>query len=304
MGKKPSEERDRRRHPRKKLKVTVRYKTIDKFKTEYAQNISHGGIFVKSSNPLPIHSRVEVSIEIPELEPIILNSRVVRIVGVDDAKNSDQKPGFALEFIDLDEKKGQMEDFIKSVSDREVSGQEAVIQLGPPPSMKRVDESISQYMDTMEVEDETDYRGEEGKERQQHRSEEVRNMTVKEKMLLAPRADRIDRALLMKDLNPNVARLLLRNPRITDQDIIRMAKNIGTPADVLEGITKNRKWISNQEVRTAIVKNPRTPTPLAIRQMPYLMFKELTILAKGQNVKDTIKREAVKLVTKQREKGR
>jgi hypothetical protein len=139
--------------------------------------------------------------------------------------------------------------------------------------------------------------------RREHRLLEVKKMNVKEKMMLASKANRIERAALLRDLNPSVARLLLRNPRIAETDVVRMAKDVSTPADVLEIIAKNRKWISNPEIRSAIVRNPRTPTPLALRNLTYLPTKDLSVLAKSQHVKDTVKREAFKLLTARREKG-
>jgi hypothetical protein len=129
-------------------------------------------------------------------------------------------------------------------------------------------------------------------------------MSVKDKMILAPKADRADRAILLRDLNASVARLLIRNPRIAESEIAQIAKDFSVPADVLETITKNRKWIQNPEVRLAIVKNPRTPTPLALVQLNFIQVKDLAFIAKSQHVREAIKNEALKLLLKKRETAR
>ena len=128
-------------------------------------------------------------------------------------------------------------------------------------------------------------------------------MSVKDKMLLAPKADKAERAVLLRDLNSSVARLLIRNPRIAESEIAQLAKDFAVPSDVLEMIAKNRKWIQNSEIKLAIVRNPRTPTPLAVAQLNYLQVKDLAVLAKSQSIRETIKNEAFKLLLKKRDKA-
>lgn len=302
LPKKDSKNQDRRKHSRQKIKIKVEYKTVDKFKTEYTKNISHGGIFIKTKKTLPLHSKVEVSFLIPKLqEPISILAEVVRTVSEDQTDEKNLFPGFALEFKDFREKKKEMEEILKKTSSEDLERERTIISLGPPEVKEEINgedketESIDKKGDEDEGED---------KERGEHRATQVRNMSIKEKMILAPKADRIERAALLRDLNPSVARLLIRNPRITDSDIVRIAKDVSAPADVLKNIVKNRQWISNAEIKIAVVKNPRTPTPLALRQMNFLSTNELSSLAKSQHVRDTIKRESLKLLLKRRETGK
>jgi uncharacterized protein (TIGR02266 family) len=288
--------KERRKHPRQKIKIKVEYKTVDKFRSEYTNNISHGGIFVKTKNPLPLHSTVDISFSIPSLkEPVIIAAEVVRAVSEKEANGKTQFPGFALEFKDFKEKKKKMDEILKKLTTEDLEMKRTIISLGPPEAKEKDKKA--------EVSDEKGDDGED-KERVEHRTIQIKNMSVKEKMMLAPKADRIERAALLRDLNPSVARLIIRNPRITESDIARIAKDVSAPADVLKAIVKNRKWISNADIKIAIVRNPRTPTQLALRQMNFLSTNELSSLAKSQHVRDTIKREALKLLLKRRESGK
>ncbi len=280
----------KRKHSRENVRIKVIYKTIDRFKEEYIENISHGGIFIKSSRPLPLYSKVNVFLTIPQWdEPIAVASEVVRRVLESDAKESGLTPGFALQFLDFDEKKKDMEKFIKNAASTDSDNASAVIQLG----------------DSHEDEDEQEEADEpidDGK--RELAADKIKKMTMNEKMILAPKANNLERMALLKDLNPSVARLIIRNPKITDLEIVRISKDIGTPADVLDAIGKNRKWIQKLEIKKAIVKNPKTPSRLALKQLALLSTKEVAMLAKSQHVRDNIKREALKLLTQRRERGK
>ena len=193
------------------------------------------------------------------------------------------------------EKDAKRPPFYKKLAKDNLEMKRTIISLGPPEVEKGDKE-------TKDIEEEGDeYKDE---ERIEHKTTQVKNMSVKEKMILAPKADRIERAALLRDLNPSVARLLIRNPRITESDIVRIAKDVSAPADVLKEIVKNRKWISNADIKIAVVRNPRTPTQLALKQMGFLSTNELSSLAKSQHVRDTVKREALKLLLKRRESGK
>lgn len=286
-----SSTKNRRKHTREKVRIRVIYKTINRFKEEYTENISHGGIFIKSTRPLPMHSRVNVSLTIPEREePIAMSSEVVRRITEEEAKNSGIIPGFALQFLDFDEKKKDLDGFIESLPETKTDIDRAVIHLGESP-----EEEAEEKAESEEPVDD---------EKQEIAASRIKKMSMNEKMILAPKADRVERMALLKDLNPSVARLIIRNPRISDLEIVRIAKDMGTPADVLDAIGKNRKWVQNPEVKSAIVRNPRTPSRLALRQLALLSTKEISLLAKSQHVRENIKREALKVLTQRREKGR
>jgi len=283
---------------RERVKIKVQYKNIEKLKEDWAENISFGGMFIRSDNPLPIQTLVEVTLSFPDHEgTIILAAEVVRTVGKRDAEDRGFRSGFALEFLNFMEKKREIDDLIRSLDRPAVQRTETIIRLGPPPS-----ESVPAAIPippTTRAEEEPEA---EDSDHIEIKAIQIKNMSVKDKMMLAPKADKAERAVLLRDLNASVARLLIRNPRITDAEIVQIAKDFAAPSDVLEMIAKNRKWIMNPEIRLAMVRNPRTPTPLAIAQLNYLQVKDLAILAKSQNVRETIKNEAFKLLLKKRDK--
>ena len=92
----------------------------------------------------------------------------------------------------------------------------------------------------------------------------VRAMPYAEKIILATKADRSERGVLIQDNDPQILYYLIKNPRITTEEVLRIARMTSISAAVADQIAKTTQWSSNPEIRSAIVNNPRTATPLAL----------------------------------------
>ncbi len=116
----------------------------------------------------------------------------------------------------------------------------------------------------------------------------IKNMTTQERMQLARHGKRPERLLLAKDLNRTVHLFLLQNPRITLDEVRMMAGNRQTGTDVLEAIAKNRDWSQNPGIVQALVRNPKTAVPTAVRLLDRVPAAELRRLAKSNDVRRPI----------------
>jgi hypothetical protein len=126
----------------------------------------------------------------------------------------------------------------------------------------------------------------------------IRQMNVSEKMRLASKATRGERQILLRDNSPQVLMGLLANPRIEDKEVLALAKSSAASSGVLQRIAKDRRWSANYEIRLSLVKNPQTPTPLALRMLDTLREKDLRVLAKGSTVREAIRGAALRKVIK------
>jgi len=101
-----------RKSERLQHELLVAYRTVDGFITDWAVNISRGGIFINTRNPLAVGSIVRLIISLPDAAfPFDLTGRVIRVHPAD--SNSDQVPGIGLEFVDVDEdKKSRLARFV------------------------------------------------------------------------------------------------------------------------------------------------------------------------------------------------
>ena len=124
----------------------------------------------------------------------------------------------------------------------------------------------------------------------------VRALSRIEKLILAPKADRSERAVLAQDNDAQVLHALLRNPRITLEEVTRIARSTLLSAVTAELIAKTAQWSASAEIRSALVGNPRTPTPLALRLLPTLPEPEIRQIAKSTAVSQALKQAALRLV--------
>lgn len=124
----------------------------------------------------------------------------------------------------------------------------------------------------------------------------VRAMTYAEKIILAGKADRSERAVLIQDNDPQILYYLLKNPRITTEEVLRIARMTSISAAVADQIAKTTQWSSNQEIRSALVNNPRTPTPLALKLLGTLPEPEIRHIAKSTGVSQALKQAALRIV--------
>jgi len=100
-------------------------------------------------------------------------------------------------------------------------------------------------------------------------------------MLLAIKADRTDRALLLQDSDPRVLLSVLRNPRLTVDEVARVAKSPHLTYQIADVITKTSQWMAIIDVRLGLIHNPKTPPAFALRILPTLPQSEIKAIAKA-----------------------
>ena len=124
----------------------------------------------------------------------------------------------------------------------------------------------------------------------------IRSSTHTERLLLAPKADRSERAVLLQDKEPQILLMLLKNPRLTIDEVARLAKSPHLSHQVVEVIVKGGPWLASNDVKVALVRNPRTPVQFALRILPLLPDSEVRLLAKGSATSMALRQAALKRV--------
>jgi len=109
----------------------------------------------------------------------------------------------------------------------------------------------------------------------------LRSLSQMEKILLAVKADRTERALLLQDTDPRVLLSLLRNPRLTVEEVSRVAKSPHLTFQIAEVILKTAQWMTSLDVRLGLVHNPKTPPAFALRILPSLPDQEVRAIARA-----------------------
>ena len=109
----------------------------------------------------------------------------------------------------------------------------------------------------------------------------IHALSQTEKILLAVKADRPERSLMLQDNDPRVLLSLLRNPRITVEEVSRMARSPFVTYQVVEVIMKAAQWMANPDVRVGLVNNPKTPQAFALRILPTLPDSDVKAIARA-----------------------
>ncbi|HEY3352645.1 MAG TPA: PilZ domain-containing protein [Polyangia bacterium] len=80
-----------------RVDINREFRTVDEFINEYVTNISHSGAFIRSKDPLPVGTKVNLkfSVILDEIETIEGIGEVVRV--------SDRPRGMGVVFISLNE---------------------------------------------------------------------------------------------------------------------------------------------------------------------------------------------------------
>ena len=125
--------------------------------------------------------------------------------------------------------------------------------------------------------------------------QQIANMTVGQKIKLAYLGNKQARSILIRDSNKVVASAVVKSGRLTDNEVASIAGNRNLPDDVLREISSNKGWTRKYPVKVALVNNPKTPVPTAIKFIGHLNRRELHQLSNNHNVSSVISGAAKKL---------
>jgi len=107
-----------------------------------------------------------------------------------------------------------------------------------------------------------------------------RPLTLGERKSLARRPDRETMQRLLHDPHPDVIRRCLRNPRMTEDDVVRLSARRPGRGDVLAEIARSR-WVHCPRVRIALVLNPASPVEITARIVGLLLRSELAMVSRS-----------------------
>jgi uncharacterized protein (TIGR02266 family) len=73
--------KDRRQHPRVKLRIEVSYQKMDSYLHRFTDNISEGGCFIETDEVLPPRTEVPMEFSFPQYpDPVVIIGEVVWVV--------------------------------------------------------------------------------------------------------------------------------------------------------------------------------------------------------------------------------
>lgn len=106
-----------------------------------------------------------------------------------------------------------------------------------------------------------------------------RPLTLGERKSLARRPPAELLPKLLADPHPDVIRNLLSTPRLTEEEVVRVATRRPGRSEVLAEIARHPRWCQRARVRFSLVMNPATPPETAIAMVALLLRRELREVA-------------------------
>jgi hypothetical protein len=119
-------------------------------------------------------------------------------------------------------------------------------------------------------------------------------LKVAEKIKIGLTGDKEWRALMIKQANKLIQAAVLRNPRITDGEVLTIANNRSSSEDLIRMILLNKDWMKNYDIKKALITHPKTPAPKAMRLVSMLTLKDIKTLAKSRQVSTLVSTAARK----------
>ncbi len=109
-------------------------------------------------------------------------------------------------------------------------------------------------------------------------------MSVSEKIKFGITGDKEARNALIKESNKLITGAVLKNPRITDNEIIQLTATKGTSEDILRTISRSRDWLKNYTIKYNLITNPKTPVAASMNLLRQLHKKDLINISKSKAI--------------------
>lgn len=123
-----------------------------------------------------------------------------------------------------------------------------------------------------------------------------RELTLGERRSLARRPDRRSFEQLLSDPHPLVIRQLLGNPKLTEDDVVRIAARRPARVPAIQEIFAHEVWLCRPRVRMALVQNPGTPAEASIPLVGLCTRSELHDVRASSDVHATLREIATELL--------
>lgn len=99
----PGDGADRRHMARSAARIRVRFRSVEDLVTRYTTDVSRGGIFVTTTEHLPLGTLVDLALEVPDGDaPAIIPARVAYVLAPESARAVGRAPGMGMQFAEED----------------------------------------------------------------------------------------------------------------------------------------------------------------------------------------------------------
>jgi hypothetical protein len=136
----------------------------------------------------------------------------------------------------------------------------------------------------------------EGSERESAITHRISSMPVREKIKYALFGSREIRSMLVRDTNKEIARAVLRSPKLRENEVESIAAMRNVADDILREIGNSREWTKGYTIVHTLIKNPKTPPIISQRLIFRLRTQDLALMSRDRNISDSVRHNATRLL--------
>ena len=229
--------------------IEIHYGSPNEFIREFEGANSSASLFLGTDRSLPVGAEREIVLHVGFIGRVLrLLGRVQEVTSVADSRRTGHPPGVEIALVGPDG--GPCAELLKIVQQ---------IQQGLAYQAARAQESAS---------------GE-----RLSREKQIRQMPATLKIMLALKAEREDRLVLANDPDPQAVQFLLKNSRLTLEEVRALAARTTLNHQHLTTITANPGWIADDQVKINLARNPRLPETLVEPILSSMNVNQLKIVA-------------------------
>jgi hypothetical protein len=114
-------------------------------------------------------------------------------------------------------------------------------------------------------------------------------MSVAQRVGLAMKGSREERAILIRDPNKIVSVAVLSSPKMTESEIEAIVKMTSISDEILRLIANSRAWMKRYGIVAALTRNPKTPVAVSMNLLMRLTDKDLRTLSTDRNVPEVLR---------------
>lgn len=124
----------------------------------------------------------------------------------------------------------------------------------------------------------------------------ILQLNVAQKLRLALFGTREERNILVRDSNRLVATSVIKNPRISEQEIEIISHSRNVSEEVLQEVLRRKDAMKRYTVVHNLARNPKVPIPVAINLVFRLNDRDLKMLQVNRNVAEAVRMTARKQI--------
>lgn len=106
-------------------------------------------------------------------------------------------------------------------------------------------------------------------------------LSTVEKMRLAQHGGRDERGAALRDRNRALHPHVLKNPRLTIEEVVALARNPQAAPELLKLVAERSEWMGRAAVAEALARNPKTPNDVGVRALGGCSGEAVRQMAKG-----------------------